>query len=83
MLVDRKNVNLKSFQLQKIFQELSFQQTSIFSQLFTFLETNVLNLFLFANFFPNGIKLCNVNYAFKFTLQKSTNLFFPAKCYNE
>ena len=35
------------------------------------------------SFFLDGIKLCNVNHAFKFTLQESTDLFFPVKCYSE
>ena len=35
------------------------------------------------NFFPNGTELRNTNYAFKFTLQESTDLFSPAKRYVE
>ena len=34
-------------------------------------------------FFLNGIKLHNVNYAFKVVLQKSTKLSFLVKCYSE
>ena len=83
VFVGWKNVNLKSFQPQKIFQELLFQQTFIFSQLFILPETSTLNLSLFANFFLNGTELCNVNHAFKIVLQESTNLFFPARRYSE
>ena len=83
VLAGWKNASLKPFQPQKIFQELSFQQTFIFSWLFTFPETSALDLLLLANFFPNGIELRNANHAFKFTLQKSTDLFFPAKHYSK
>ena len=52
-------------------------------QLSTFSETSTLNLLLFVSFFSNNIELRNANYAFKFILQKLTNLFSPAKCYGE
>ena len=64
-------------------QELSSQQTFIFLQLSTFPETSTLDLSLLAYFFLNNIELHNTNHAFKFALQKSTDLFFPAKCYGE
>ena len=83
MLVGWKNINLKLFQLQKMLQELSSQQTFISLQLFTLPETSALNLLLLANFFPNGTELRNINHAFKFALQKSTNLLSPARCYSE
>ena len=83
VLAEWKNVNLKLFQPQKILQELSFQQISISSQPFTPPETNALNLSLLASFFPNNIELHNTNHAFKFTLQKSINLFFLAKHYSK
>ena len=38
---------------------------------------------IICEFFPNDIELCNANHAFKFVLQKSTDLFFPVKCYGE
>ena len=38
---------------------------------------------LFANFFPNDIELHNINHAFKFALQESTNLFSPARRYSK
>ena len=66
-----------------MFQKLSFQQIFVFLQLSTLPQTSALNLSLIANFFPNNIELCNINHAFKFALQKSTNLFFPVKCYNK
>ena len=83
VFVGWKNVGLKLFQFQKMFRELSFQWTFISSQPFTFPETSALNLLLFASFFLNDTELRNANYAFKFALQKSTDLFSPARRYGE
>ena len=66
-----------------MFQELSFQQTFIPSQLSTFPETSTLDLSLLASFFPDSIELCNANHAFKFALQKLTDLLSPARRYGE
>ena len=77
VLAGWKNTGLKPFQPQEILQTLWFWWTFIISKSFTFSATNALNLLLLANFFPNGIELCNVNCTFKFALQKSTNLFSP------
>ena len=52
-------------------------------RLFTFPEINALDLLLLASFFSNDIELCNANHAFKFALQKSTDLLSPAKRYGE
>ena len=38
---------------------------------------------IICEFFLNGIELCNINYAFKFALQKLINLFFLVKRYGE
>ena len=83
MFVGWKNANLNLFQLQKMFWKLSSQQTLIPSQLFTFPETNTLSLSLLASFFSNSIALHNINHAFKFALQESINLFFPAKYFSK
>ena len=83
MLVGWKNANLKPFQLQKIFWELSSQQTFTFSRSSIFPETSALDLLLLANFFPNGIELRNANHAFKFALQELIDLLSPTRCYGE
>ena len=40
-------------------------------------------VYCYLQIFLNDNELCNINYIFKFTLQKLTNLFFSVKCYNE
>ena len=58
-------------------------QIFIFLRPSTLPETSALDLLLFASSFPDGIELRNANHAFKFALQKSTNLFFLARRYGE